>query len=86
MSKEKSRWRELTLDEAIAILKKEYHVCGQFSDRGDKWHFDEMDMVSPGSSHPFVKRDAYGGSEGFRCFRVKETWDDTHGWGRWGKQ
>ncbi len=80
----KSRWQELTLDGAIAILKKEHYVCGQFSDRGDNWHFDEMDLVSPGSSHPFVKRTPHAGTEGFRRFRVKETWDNTHGWGRWG--
>ena len=82
---DKKRWQEVTVDEAVKLLKKEVCICGQFSDDGEKWHFDETSLIQPGSEHPFVRKTPTGRLTCYKRFRVGETWHTVHGWGRWGK-
>lgn len=67
----KSRWRELTVDETIELLKKEVCVCGKFSDDGEKWRFDETSLIQPGSERPFIVHTPTGRISSYKRFKVK---------------
>jgi len=67
------RWRELTVEETVALLEKDTCIEGQFSDDGEKWHFDETSIIQPGGERPFVRVQASGHLACYKRFRVKVT-------------